>query len=300
MITETMPNSKLLIIALVLLLQVTLSMNQVCIADICSCNYRFVEQPLRYDMCNPYLDGWFAIQCAVEHIPDYGAPLEVEWYTRDSNNDPVLFLGGKRQDNTDNDCNFLTSVLNVTLTSQVRNNFAGHNFFCRVSFSDGTKLKDSRGFLLIPQQFIIGSPNSCSDENVTIQSGPIRECINFTIPTEQGTTQPEPTTSTTDIHLIPSSTSVQFLTTPLPSATPDPVTPDINVNGGDGGDTNNMAERPLSNEEEILIYAAIGVAIFLFLIVFLLVICVCICSGAFHQRKVDTTIPVARHPTTKL
>ena len=272
----------------------------VCIADICSCKYQFVEQPL-HDMCNPYALGWFATQCVVEHTTNEGAPLDVEWYTKDSSNpnsDPDPFTSGIVQETTDNDCNSIKSVLNVTLKNDVMNNFGGHSFFCRVKFSNGTVLNDSRAFLLIPEHFS-SALSACGNESV--QSGPLRECINYTIPVvnEPGTPQPVPTYTTSTTQSIPKITSAHVSTTPLPSATPDPGisdAPDVNVNGDGGDGDTNVAERPLNSEEEILIYSAIGIAVFLFLVVFLLVVCVCIWSSVFRQKKINTA-PVARNPT---
>ena len=267
----------------------------VCIADICSCKYRFVEQPL-HDTCNPYALGWFATQCVVEFTTNEGTPLEVEWYTKDSGNpdsDPEPFTGGKVEQTIDNNCNFVKSVLNLTLTEDVIRNFADHQFLCRVFFSNGTMINDSRGFSLVPERYASSIP--CDNESV--QSASIRECINYEIPAEPGTPQPVPTTSTSQ-PMIGEVTSAHVSTTPLPSATPDPGTsdaPDVNVNGDSGNGDTNEAERPLNSEEEILIYSAIGIAIFLFLLVFLLVVCVCICS-AFRQRKINTA-PVTRHRT---
>ena len=139
-------------------------------------------EQLFHDMCNPYALGWFATQCAVEYTTNEGTPLDVDWYTKDygnPNSDPELFTGSKVEETIDNNCSFVKSVLNLTLTDDIINNFADHQFLCRVFFFNGTMINDSRGFSLVPERYASSIP--CGNESV--QSAPLRECItDYAIP----------------------------------------------------------------------------------------------------------------------
>ena len=215
--------------------------------DICSCKYRFIEQPANAVMCNPYDVGWLVTSCAVEFTTTEGIPLNLAWYRRDTSDSPPEVL--IREFTTVNGESNVRSELNFTLTETMPETFEGHRYFCRVSFSNGTVIQDSQEFYLFSREVIMNVLDFPTCVNDSIQSVPFEECIDPVMEI------PQPTTT-----LAPTS----VISIPLPSPTASLVPPDSAPEDNPDDDVDiNSADTALTSTEEILIYSAIGVAVFL-------------------------------------
>ena len=249
----------------------------------------------------------------VEHTTNEGTPLQVQWYHRATPDDiPQIVSGGNNSIQSLSTCGFVESELTLSL-ADVTVGSLGRYFFCRVSFFNGTIIDNSQEVKLLPESSIGSSLPACGMNGTrSVQSALLRQCIDPIPP------QPKPTTtqsiakvpSSTPLHTPMTSTSTLLplpttsTSTLLPSATPeasdpganstnapnitsDPETTDTNTPNTTDNDGNNQGASD-TNQQEILIYAVVGVAVFLFLVIAVLVVCVCM------WNRFDT---VLHHPT---
>ena len=266
----------------------------VCVVDLCSCAYWFVEQPSNTFPCDPYESAanLFSTRCMVEHTVGDGSSLEIEWYYKESPDGPAhLLTSSDATIQTTVNCGLLKSVLTLPLAGSVDNQ--GNRFyFCRVNLN-GKRLNDSQEFKLFSPEIISGVQPACTI-NQTTQSELKRRCIAPMTPGESPkpmptTTQPQQPATTniislsTSLHIMPTTSPLAIITestdyettsTNAPTTTTNESEPDDN--GGNDHESDGT-DVGLSSEELTLIYVCISVAAgFLILVISVLVVCVCV------------------------
>ena len=266
----------------------------VCVVDLCSCTYWFVEQPNNTFLCDPYESAAnsFSTRCMVEHTVRDGSSLEIEWYYKESPDGPArLLTSSDATMQTTANCGLLKSVLTLPLAGSADNQ-GNRSYFCRVNLN-GKRLNDSQEFKLFSPEIIRGVQPACTI-NQTTQSELKRRCIASMTPGEPPkpmptTTRPrQPATTniislSTSLHIMPTtsppatiteSTDDETTSTNAPTTTTNESEPDDNAGNDHDSDGTDVG---LSSEELTLIYVCISVAAgFLILVISVLVVCVCV------------------------